>query len=612
MSDAPAQIVDARADSEPPAGLAGRLGLRDCPPQDAFDRLTRTVAAELEVPLALLLLHDRDERHGTFLLSHHGLGQDAASERDAPPLRSLIPAGSLSRALTGEDALIAPEHLASPVRCEGREVGSLWAIALEAREWADRDLALLGDLAAMAGSELDLRSALLDRDRAEMALRDGEHHIRHAFEMASIGMILVGMEEHNAGRFLRVNQAACDFLGRSEQELLGAHVLEITHPQDRELGQSMLDGLLGGERRSARRVEKRYIHRDGHTVWGELTTSVVEPSLGRPPYLISLVDDITERKQAELDLPAIANVVRRILSGEDAREAIVQAVLDIAGASSAHLAEPTSQEEIVVTASAGLDLIGVEVKLDEPSATARAFVTGEPRFIADAGHDPLVSPVLVEMAHARSIMWQPIRSHDGVIGVLCVCWAHRIDSISARAAQAVALLTDETAVALRHHEALQRLAEQASTDPLTGLPNRRVCDERLEHELALAERRGSPLTLALIDVDGLRHFNQERGHGAGDALLCEFAAGARPLLRKVDTIARWGGEEFAVLLPDCPSDAFAETVLERIRRAMPAGQSCSVGYATWTGGEAVGPLIARAERALHSAKAAGRDCARSA
>jgi diguanylate cyclase (GGDEF)-like protein/PAS domain S-box-containing protein len=475
------------------------------------------------------------------------------------------------------------------------------------REWSEEQLATLCDLAAIAGSELDLRSALHDRDRAEVALQESERHIRNAFDMASIGMIVVSLDLSTAGTLVRVNQAACEFLGRPEQELVGLHFLDITHPDDRPLSDSLLESMLRGERSVARRVEKRYVHADGHTVWGELTTSVVEPAAGRPPYLISIVEDISERKQAELDLPAISNVVRRILSGHDARLAIVQAALDIAGASSAHLAERADPDTLTVTASAGLNLLGVEVKLSEPSATARAFLTGEPRFIADPADDPLVSRELVEMARARSIMWQPIRSHDGVLGVLCVCWSEPIHGISARAARAVALLTDETAVALAHHEALQQLAAQATVDPLTGLPNRRAWDERLAHELAAAARRESPVTVGLLDVDRLREFNGEHGHAAGDQLLCGLASGARKALREVDMIARWSGGEFAILLPDCPTDAFAASVLARIRDAMPAGRSCSVGYATWNRTETAEHLLTRAARALRRAKEMGRD-----
>jgi len=319
------------------------------------------------------------------------------------------------------------------------------------------------------------------------------------------------------------------------------------------------------------------------------------------------VEDINERKQAELDLPAIASVLRRILSGEDARQAIAQAAVDIAGASSAHVAERAGPDKLTVTGSAGLNLVGVDVRLDAPSVTADAFLRGQATFLADPAEDPLVSRELLELSRARSIMWQPIFSHEGVIGVLCVCWGERVADVSARAARAVSLLTVETAVALAHHDALERLAAQATTDPLTELPNRRAWEENLAREVAVARRAGRPLTLALLDLDRFKHYNDTRGHAAGDQLLREFATDARELLREGDTLARWGGEEFALLLPDCPSSAFAETILERIRSAVPAEQSCSIGYASWDGSETAEQLVRRADRALYRAKAMGRD-----
>ena len=194
----------------------------------------------------------------------------------------------------------------------------------------------------------------------------------------------------------------------------------------------------------------------------------------RRTYLVALIEDITERKQADQDLPAIANVLRRILSGEDAREAIVQAAVDIAGASSSYLLEREGAEHLIVTASVGVQLKGVQIPLGEPSATAHTYLSGEPLFMADPAASPLVSSELLKLSGGRSIMWQPIFRHEEVLGVLCVCWAERVNDLSTHAARAVALLTDETAVALAHHEALQRLAEQATTDGLTGLPNRRA------------------------------------------------------------------------------------------------------------------------------------------
>lgn len=588
--------------SEPPpphacgaSSLASRLGLLDAPPQQAFDRLTQMAARSTRAPMAVLVLE-------SFLLSHHGLEDDGAT-RGATPIGE----AQLERIAGSEHPLAGRDWAAAPVCCEGRRVGALCALSRGARSWSELDLAALVDLAALAGAELDLRSAVLDRDRAETALLDSEVQIRRAFDLACIGMIIVSADPRTAGQVMRVNQACCEFFGRPEQDLVGVNVLDLTHPDDVEMSRRAIDAIVDGETSFLRGVEKRYLDPRGQTIWGELTTTAIPAQEGRPSYMISIVEDITERKQAELDLPAIANVLRRILSGEDAREAIVQAALDIAGASSAHLAERSGPSTITVTASAGLNLIGVDIQLDAPSATADVFLSGQPKFIADPERDPLVSSQLLEMSAARSIMWQPILSHGGVLGVLCVCWAGRVESVSARAARAVALLTDETAVALAHHDALRRLAAQATTDPLTGLPNRRAWDERLARELAVAARRGHPLTLALLDMDRFKHYNDTRGHSAGDELLGEFARQARELLRESDELARWGGEEFAVLLPDCPSEAFAASIMDRIRSVVPAGQSCSIGYATWDRGESAESLIKRADRALYRAKAMGRD-----
>ena len=494
-----------------------------------------------------------------------------------------------------------------PLLIAGECVGSLRAVEWGRRDWSEDDVAVLGDLAAIAGGELARRCALLERDEVETAARRSAADSRLAFDAAAIAMLTVSLEPASAGRVLRVNRAWCELLGRTEESLLGAHVADFSHPDDLEIGNHALAALVSGERRVLRRVEKRYVHADGRIVWGELTASVVRPGDGRPAYCLSLVEDITERKQAELELPAISNVLRRILSGEDARQAIAQAAVDIAGASSAHLAELAGVDHLTVTASAGVNLVGVEVQLSSPSATANAYLNGEALFLADPADSPLVSRQLLELSRARSIMWQPIFDHDGVIGVLVVCWADRVSDVSARAARAVALLTDETAVALAHHEALERLAEQATTDGLTGLPNRRAWEERLHRDLVLSHRMKFPLTLALLDMDRFKHFNDTRGHAAGDHLLRDFAQRAATTLREGDTIARWGGEEFAILLPDCPSESFAESILDRIREAVPDGQSCSIGYATWNGLETAEQLTKRADRALYRAKAMGRD-----
>jgi diguanylate cyclase (GGDEF)-like protein len=151
----------------------------------------------------------------------------------------------------------------------------------------------------------------------------------------------------------------------------------------------------------------------------------------------------------------------------------------------------------------------------------------------------------------------------------------------------------------------QRVGRMARTDPLTGVDNRRVWDQELPRELARAARSGQPLCVALIDMDRFKAFNDQHGHQAGDRLLKAAGAAWWASLRKTDLLVRYGGEEFAALLPDCGLDD-AMAIAERLRTAQPEG-TCSIGVAEWARGETVDELIGRADQALYAAKAGGRN-----
>jgi diguanylate cyclase (GGDEF)-like protein len=151
-------------------------------------------------------------------------------------------------------------------------------------------------------------------------------------------------------------------------------------------------------------------------------------------------------------------------------------------------------------------------------------------------------------------------------------------------------------------EMLSQVSDIASTDALTGLPNRRAWDGHLAE--MLAEDR--PLTVTMLDLDYFKAFNDTQGHPAGDRLLRETAAAWREELRAGDLIARLGGDEFALLLPDC-NVANALDVVERLRRRIPSGQTCSAGIATHVPGAPPEELMLQADTALYEAKTAGRD-----
>ncbi|HET7444051.1 MAG TPA: diguanylate cyclase [Solirubrobacterales bacterium] len=167
-------------------------------------------------------------------------------------------------------------------------------------------------------------------------------------------------------------------------------------------------------------------------------------------------------------------------------------------------------------------------------------------------------------------------------------------------------VTEFKRIAAEREELLAEVEDAARSDVLTGLPNRRALDEALPREMARARRGESPLCLALIDIDHFKAYNDGHGHLAGDEVLRECAIAWDSELRGDDAIVRFGGEEFLVVLPNCPLDQAGE-IVERLRSVTPGGQTCSAGVAEWDFAESVDTLLGRADGALYEAKESGRD-----
>jgi diguanylate cyclase (GGDEF)-like protein len=155
------------------------------------------------------------------------------------------------------------------------------------------------------------------------------------------------------------------------------------------------------------------------------------------------------------------------------------------------------------------------------------------------------------------------------------------------------------------HQALQ-LRALSRADELTGLPNRRAWSDELPAAIERARRDKTPVSVAMIDLDHFKRFNDTHGHPAGDQLLVRVALVWRNGLRVFDQLARYGGEEFIALLPR--TDATQATqIVERLRATTPLNQTFSAGIATWNETESADELIGRADRALYQAKAWGRN-----
>jgi diguanylate cyclase (GGDEF)-like protein len=153
---------------------------------------------------------------------------------------------------------------------------------------------------------------------------------------------------------------------------------------------------------------------------------------------------------------------------------------------------------------------------------------------------------------------------------------------------------------------LQQLEELARTDSLTNLTNRRAWNEEFPQRLERAKRNQQPLTVAMIDLDHFKRFNDSRGHLEGDALLREMGGLLRSSFRLSDFIARYGGEEFVVAFENCDLEQ-AQVLLERLSTLIPYAQTFSAGITQTDGSELPEVVLDRADKAMYTAKQNGRN-----
>jgi len=314
-----------------------------------------------------------------------------------------------------------------------------------------------------------------------------------------------------------------------------------------------------------------------------------------------------EAQHRERMLEQIAEVVRNLSHSSRARDEVCEAAKTLSNASMAILYEPVNASGLLrSTAKAGLEGPPIEIGSDERSGVREAFRSGSSLLFDENSESPFFSSKIwagqiTLSGEPASVLFEPLLRGGDPVGVLVVGWPQAI-TVGGSRATAIALLAHEVATVIERADMLTQLTDMATTDALTGLPNRRAWEQSLHQALV----EGKDLALAMLDFDHFKEFNDTYGHPAGDRLLRETAAAWREELRAGDLVARLGGDEFALLLRNCNA-ANALEVVERLRQRIPNGQSCSAGIATREPGSPPEALMARADTALYEAKTAGRD-----
>src|SRR5215210_8052549 len=454
--------------------------------------------------------------------------------------------------------------------------------------WASLSVSLVRDA---EGEPLYFVSQIQDvteRKKFDSALRESEQRFRGSFESAATGMALVGTD----GRFLRVNRSLSEIVGYPERELLGKTFQEITHPDDLDADLDQVRRMLDGEIRTYQ-MEKRYFHKEGHAVWALLSVSLVHDEEDEPLYFVSQIQDVSERKKVEEAFERLSQQHEMVL--KSAGEGIFG--LDLHG--NVTFVNPAASD---MTEWNTQDLLGrpMHKLLHHTKPDGTPYLSEE---------CPIYAAFTTGTTHSRDdeVFWRkdgtsftveytssPIFEDSGIVG-------------------AVVTFRDIT-----ERKALeQQLHHQAFHDPLSGLPNRALFMDRLEHALTRANRRGNKVAVLFTDLDNFKVINDSLGHEVGDQLLVAVAERLKACLRPEDTAARLGGDEFTILVEEVDGVSDAVRVAERIAECLQPPfaleqhevfSTTSIGIALSSPlQEQPADLLRHADLAMYRAKHKGKD-----
>ncbi len=360
------------------------------------------------------------------------------------------------------------------------------------------------------------------------------------------------------GRIVFVNALAEELFGYPRPELLGHPVQMLWAERVRERYTRNMNLYFATEDPLRFSTEVWGRRRDGSEFVGEMSWGIVETTGG--PLLLAIGRDISDRRAAEARLRAVSAMGERALAGADAAQLAAEAV------------------ELM---HATLPIVGAEIRLAGGAALASVGQVGDEglRLPIGTGDELVVVPE----------------------GELADEEINLVRAVANTLATALARLRDE-----------ERTRYEAVHDPLTGLANRTLLRDRLEHALQRSARSGAATGVLFVDLDNFKQVNDRYGHPMGDAVLVELGSRLRVAVRPGDTVARFGGDEFVAVCEELDAEsaiAIGRRMMTAIQTPLVAGDvqhvlSASIGIAL--GHADPDTLVREADAAVYRAKAEGR------
>jgi diguanylate cyclase (GGDEF)-like protein/PAS domain S-box-containing protein len=517
---------------------------------------------------------------------------------------------------------------------------------------------------------------IVRREQVEEVRRDSEERFAGAFSHAPIGMALISPE----GCWLKVNEYLCRLLGYSEPELLMQPVQTVAYPGDWNINEEFRAKMLAGEVDSYC-AETRYRHKSGKVIPCLLTTSLIKEMHAKPLYFVVQIEDISLRLEAEQRamvekkrLQSILQIVQMEMNSETKLlDYVLTAVIDLSESQVGYIYyyNEAAEEFTLHAWSQGVmeacamsnkphryqldqtGLWGEAVRQRRPIVDNDFAVPGALKKGYPEGHAPLsrfmTVPVFLDgkIVAVVGVANKENPYTDLDVNQLTLMMDSLWNIIERRHAEdalrdanenldrKVKERTQELDAAndklMEQNEELEALNEELGAlneelhrltlvDGLTGIANRRYFDEYLMRMWLAGQRQQKPLSLIMSDIDFFKQFNDTYGHQRGDECLKTVAdALSNSVKRGTDLVVRYGGEEFAIVLPDTDL-AGAMIIAEKIRQRIEERRlenreaphyliTLSLGVASMmpTVDDAPATLIALADMALYKAKNSGRN-----
>jgi diguanylate cyclase (GGDEF)-like protein/PAS domain S-box-containing protein len=423
-----------------------------------------------------------------------------------------------------------------------------------------------------------------DRVRAEDKLRESEEKLRGLFELCPLGIALTDMNGH----YVEFNEAFRTICGYSAEELHALDYWALTPTKYKSHEAEQLASL----RRTGHYgpYEKEYIRKDDAPISLELNGMLITGNDGQK-YIWSIVEDITARKKSEAELQIAATAFE-------------------------------AQVGIIVTDANGVILRVNNAFTDVTGYAAEEVVGQTPRLLKSGRHDSAFYASMWETIRLAGV-WQGEIWDRRKNGEIYPKWL-TITAVKDKDGVITHYVSTQTDITERK-AAEKRIEGLAFFDQLTGLPNRTLLLDRLKQAAAASSRSGDRGAVLFIDLDNFKTINDAEGHDVGDELLKQVAARLKMYLREGDTVARFGGDEFVVLLVGLDEQANeAATQAEKVGKKILSGlgepymldgqestSTPSIGITLFGNSQAtIEELLKQADLAMYQAKASGRNTLR--